>query len=438
MTVIAMRLGQLGPDALGIKRSGLRWLRGDGHLCRANEIVAYCSLRLTGAPQAFGEEGFDLQVALAPRMPGRIRRTEAASPGGFLDRAPSLDWTPDEVWGRFEPLSGNADEPIDEPNLLFMAGRRFTNVAEDRSGLLTGWHDRTRGWWGEGLGATLLAMGACEQVGLIRGADRAYSSLFEAAAGSAQVVMTQGAPLEPCAIVLRQQFARTRKEVAAIRQDMATHFFEGGAAPTAAGWLFMGALLNGLERSALDERYDLLTRTGLLRTPPAAAICLSPAGESPYLLRHRRLGYMLNIFAFRLEGVGRAVRDWLRREFEPVFQSVDDVARDYRQLIEAAPHCAFILVNQIASRANESIQSYDAFDDHTMAHLSSLRTYDLNLMLHDLARAPNVELVDADAIAADLGVAEHMPDGIHATEQLQAETRAELLRCLRRQRVAGF
>lgn len=438
MTSVPLKLGPLGGDALKVKRSGLRWRCSDGHLCRPNEIVAFCNLSVGGPDAAFGEEGFDLQVAFAPRVAGRIRRTGAASAGGYLDRIPHVPWSPDAIWATFEPAAPSALENAGEPNLLFLAGRRFANIAEDRSGLLSGWHDRTRAWWGDGLGATLLAPATCDQSGLIQGDDGAYGDMFELSRGPAQIVMTHSEVVIPCAAVLHQQLQRTPEEAAAIRQDLAGHVLNGGEPPSAGDLIFAGALLQGLERSLLDERYDVLTRSGLRRAPPASAICLSLVGEGHYMLRHRRLGYVLNMYAYRLDGVGPAVRDWLRREFEPFFQGVDDIAREYRRLIEAAPDRSFIFANRISCHPNEIIQSYDALDDETMAHTHGLRDQELNLMLHDLARAPKVEILDADAISAELGVFEHLPDGVHATGEFQREMRAELIRKLRALDVAGF
>jgi hypothetical protein len=50
-----------------------------------------------------------------------------------------------------------------------MAGRRVTELAEGRSGLLTGWHDRSRARSVEDDGpvGTLLSLGICEMLGVI-------------------------------------------------------------------------------------------------------------------------------------------------------------------------------------------------------------------------------------------------------------------------------
>lgn len=438
MRPIPLTLGRLEPAGPPLRRSGLRWLCDDGHPCRANEIVAYCNLSFAGQTDAFPEEGFDLQVALAPRMAGVIRRVASPSPGGMLDRVPNMPWSPQTVWAHLEPRPGDGDGPPEEPNLLFLAGRRLTDIAEDRSGLLTGWHSRKRAWWGEGEGGGLLVPATCNQTGLIRGDDGSFGGLFERLAGPAHVVMTQGEPVVSCAAVFNERLSRTPQDGRAIREDMARSFLDGGGVLPTAGWLFMGALQKGLDPAQLDERYDLLTRAGLRRSQPVSAICLSLETEPRHLLRHRRLGYALNLHTYRLAWVGEAVRDWLQRDFDVEPQSVEDVARDYHRLVETAPDRTFVFVNQICSQANEAIQDYEAFDEAMMAQLGGVRAAELNLMLHDLARAPNVQIVDADAIAADLGIARHLPDAAHATGELQRELQAELLHCLQAQGVAGF
>jgi len=60
-----------------------------------------------------------------------------------------------------------------------------------------------------------------------------------------------------------------------------------------------------------------------------------------------------------------------------------------------------------------------------------------NLMLSDLTRAPNVSVIDSDALAADLGV-RHVPDGAHASRELLEAQRREFHHVLRDREVPGF
>ena len=420
--------------------SDIRWLCEDGHLCRPNEIVAFCDLSVTGPGDLFGDDKSDLQVAFAVRAGGRIRRGVTPPRGGYLGRVPRKRWSPDSIWARLElqPGGPEGEAAPEEPDLLFLAGRRFQQAVEDRSGLLTGWHDRKRAWWGDGVGATLLVAGTCEQQTLFRGADGTFGPMFDLMAGPAQIVTVDGGPLASSAAVLGQQLARGPDDLAAVRDDMARGLLASDPAPTSKDWLFAGALLSALERSPLAESYDLLARSGPYRAPPAAAVCLSLVGEQQRVLRHRRLGYVLNIYGYRMASAGPTVRAWLKQNFEPSVQSLDDIAGDYRRLVAAAGDRSFFIVNRVSSLMHQSVQSYDAMDDATMAGLNGLWVQDLNLMLHDLAREPNVQIIDADAIAADLGIARHSPDAVHASGDLDAQIRAELLRQMQARRPPGL
>jgi hypothetical protein len=51
-------------------------------------------------------------------------------------------------------------------------------------------------------------------------------------------------------------------------------------------------------------------------------------------------------------------------------------------------------------------------------------------MLHDIVEHRDLVIIDVDAIAADLGGAEHLPDGIHQSGPLQTALRFEILHAL--------
>ena len=63
--------------------------------------------------------------------------------------------------------------------LLFLAGRRTTQLADSPSGLLSGWYDRARMWRGDVSGpfTTVLSLGICEQSGIFRGESDAFLEL---------------------------------------------------------------------------------------------------------------------------------------------------------------------------------------------------------------------------------------------------------------------
>ena len=155
------------------------------------------------------------------------------------------------------------------------------------------------------------------------------------------------------------------------------------------------------------------------------------------MLRHRRLGYAIQVYAYNLSGAGPAIRSWLERAFEAVTRSPDDVRRDLERLIDetnARTGARFIIVNRMSSSGRETITSYAAFDAPLGETLRSVATKTTNLMLHDLAAGRPVSIVDLDALAAAHGGGRHLPDGLHQSGPLQDALRAELLGNLARAR----
>jgi hypothetical protein len=460
VSLVPLRLGALAAPGLTVQRSGVRWLCDDGHVCRPGEVIAYCNIGLAPAAPAtrgalpFADEGRDFQVAFAPRVGGRLYRAPGTSLGGFLDQHYYYQqWTPDFTIGQVQCRPSERPPGFDPDGetmqLLFVAGRRTTEIAEIRSGLLTGWHDRARAWWGDGDAApgTLLGLGICEQLGVFRGEKFAFLEMFEAVRGPAHVVHVADDALVPSAAVLAEQLARTPEQFEALAADFARSFASASAVPTPADWMFAGALLAALQRSPLTDRYDVLTRSGLRHVGPAEAVVLSLNAEAPFVLRHRRLGYALQCHEFRIAQAGPALRTWLDMEFERVQRSTDDVRRDYRALIEAARArgsgtarggSAFLVINAMSTSAHENVHCYAPFERPLAHTLGSVRAKELNLMLYDLAREFDVAIVDADAIAAEMGAMNHLPDGVHYSGPLQARVRGEILRILRERGVPGF
>jgi hypothetical protein len=461
LSVLPLRLGPLSAEGFNVQRSGIRWLCEDGHLCRPGEVIAYCSIGLRpvqsigrdAAP--FASEARDLQVAFASTIGGRLRRSAGTSLGGFLDQHHFHQrWLPDFVIGHIytAPTGEDAaarpgDVAAASLRLLMLAGRRTTELAEVRSGLLTGWHDRSRAWWGETEGldenkrGTLLSLGICEQSGVMRGEQFAFTEMFEAVAGPAQAVFVADDALVPCARVTLEQLRRTPADNQAIAESLARSLLAGSVAPTPGDWIFVGALLSALARSPLADSYDLLTRGGLRHAGPADAVSLSLGAESPVILKHRHLGYAINCHGFRIAESGPAVRTWLRSEFEPLRRGPDEIKRDYIDLIDAVrehSNAKILVYNVMSTSGHEDVSNYASFDRPMRESLASIRNKELNLMLHDLSRERDIAIVDIDAIAAELGAAAHLPDGVHNSGPMQREVRTEILRILRDLGVPGF
>ena len=88
---VPLRLGTMEIPGRAIVRSGLRWLREDGQICRAGEVVAYCSIDVwspkgkSAPPGPFSDERRDFQVAISTPVSGRLHHASGATRGGFFD-----------------------------------------------------------------------------------------------------------------------------------------------------------------------------------------------------------------------------------------------------------------------------------------------------------------------------------------------------------------
>jgi hypothetical protein len=279
----------------------------------------------------------------------------------------------------------------------------------------------------------LLCLGICDAAGIIRGNHTPFVESFEATTAPAQFVYVPDHPLVPCAPVLLEQFVRTSAQKEAIAQDLSRGLTGGRTAPNADDWMFAGALMSSLQHSPIHEKYDVLTPTGLRALGPADTLLLSLSAEVQSVLRHKKLGYSIQMLRHRQAAAGPAIRSWLASAFEPVKRSVTDIQRDYRQLIEAVAAqtgARVLILNRMSTSGFEDITSYAPFDAPMGEVLENIAAKEMNLMLHDLAGECDVSIVDVDAIAADLGGSEHLPDGIHHSGTMQAVVRSEIFHIL--------
>ena len=434
-----LRLGALSADGFSIHRSGIRWVIQPGEYCRANQIFGYCNIslqpsgfRLTG-DKSFAEEA-DLQVAFAPRAAGRIYQA-GAELGGYLSiQRDVCAWDADMVIAQLEVEAEPACD-AERLRLLMLAGRRMTGMADVHSGLLPGWHRRTRGWWCDEreVPVSLLSLGICDAAGVVLGEQCAFTEMFETARAPAQMIFVPDHPLTPVAPTLLDQLDRKPAQFQAIADDMHRFLSDSGITPTADDWIFSGAMLIGLQRSPIEDAYSLFTPSGTVQTGPADAVLLSLSSEPQSLLRHKSLGYHAHIMRHRQLAAGPVFRAFLENAFETVKRSIDDIRRDYERLLDrmqAETGARALVINCMSTSGHEDISNYSAFDPPMSSTLSSIASKELNLVLHDIAERRDLSIIDVDAIAADLGGAEHLPDGIHQSGSLQVALRSEILHAM--------
>ncbi len=111
-------------------------------------------------------------------------------------------------------------------------------------------------------------------------------------------------------------------------------------------------------------------------------------------------------------------------------RTIDDIRADYLALIDtvgAQSGARFLILNRMSTSGREDISSYLPFDAPMSDTLANVASKALNLMLHDLADARDLSIIDADAIAAELGGMAHVPDGVHQSGTMQSLVRAEIL-----------
>lgn len=447
MTIHPLALGPLRAEGYTIYRSSLCWLVPPGSHCRANEVFAYCNISLiadghgaNGPPPFAGEA--QLQVALAARTAGQVLGGRMR--GGMLSVRSVETWAEDEVVAQLQtdgPPGSPADGEVTPLRLLVLAGRRFSELANGHGGTLTGWLERSRGWWCEGDEAplTLLCLGICDAAGVVIGAKGAFLEMFESEGRPTQCVYTNEGPLIFAAPILLDQLTRTPTQAKAIANDMHRWLAASNVTPTPEDWIIFGAMLAGLQRSPIQDSYTLLTASGAPLTRPADVLLLSLSAEPKSVLKHRSLGYRVHLMPYHREAAGPAFRAWLDGAFESVSRSVADIRRDYERLIDAvkaATGARVAIINRMSTSGDEEVWSYAPFDAPMGDTLSTIATKELNLMLHDLSETHDVAIIDLDALAAELGGAEHVPDGIHQSGLIQAALRAEVLQVLHELRPA--
>lgn len=431
-------------DQFGVMRSGLRWLCVDGHMCRPGEIIAYCNIgffpkgHVVGRQWPFHAELRDLQIAFLAPASGVLRQEKGLSAGGFFDQHEhSFRWDAEYPIGHLEVDAGMEPEGGRfQVGLLMLAGRRMTEIAEIRSGLLTGWHDRSRAWTlsESGRMGTLLSLGICEMDGVIRGEKSAFLEMFEGPEGPLQVVFVPDTPLVPNTRVLAGQLSRTTAEFEAISKSFTGVLSSHEPRVGAQDLIFAGALLRQLGSCPILDEYEILTNSGLRRTGPADAIVLSLSAELSLLLQHRRSGFACGLHSYRFEEVSPAFKEFMRSEFTLVLRSIKQIRDDYVKLLDLIrarrPDARVLIYNCMSSSGNDDVQCYAGFDAPLSKHVSTVRNKDLNLMLADLATEHDIAVIDADAIAAELGGRNHL-NGLHQSGIMQSEIRKEIMSILR-------
>ena len=427
----------MGRGGNALMRSRPIWLLDDGAHCVADQPIVAFNLGLGGlAPSdytPFSDER-TLQVALAPRVAGRLRI--APSGGGGLQ----------DLWGTYNWADGGerigelmVAAPVDASartmRPMFLAGRRTGWAVDCDATLLPGWNARARAWWGDQIRAdTMLAsLGVCDATAIVRGVGSDFRQFFAAAGDAFHVTHHSEHPLVFCALVLLEQLHRTDSDRAEISRDLLTALAQGNLVPTPEDYFFIGNLLARLNLSPLTERATCINSGGAVRLPPARFALLSVLSETKLLLRHKRLGYHVHVLTHDIRAAGAASRALFKQHFEPVQLTMDEIESYYRQLIKAAKSACgtrFVVLNRIGSDERESLFIYKGLGSDQLRKLPVLMAKELNVMLDGLAAEGLLDILDADARAAELGTRGHVADGAHYSRKLEDVLRLDLMMLL--------
>jgi hypothetical protein len=463
-----LRLPVISASPWRLRRSGLNWLHRSGDAVAAREPVAACHVRLAESgrhdrPLPLGEEQNDLQVVLAPSHACTVTYAKESAAAGYQALVEGGDWHSGECIGHAD-LSPGAGVLVP----LVLAGRRGFENGEGRGDLLAGWHEKVRGFWegdgeAEGRYGTVLALGTCEQTAIFRGDDAAFFSWFARTPGPAQLIAVADERCVHSSAVLLQHVRRTPAEAIAITE--AVHAWIGerigradpasfpafhpdaargtlqGRWPHAQDVLFaLHLLAEAVGTSPILERSEVIGRRGILELNPPDAVALTLGSELALHYRHRRTGWIIAMHGFRFGPyLGPGVVDWLRRDFEPLIRSVADTRRDLAALadeVRSRTGARLLVQNLIASDVADRIANYSWLGDAFEQSLAVLGN-EANLMLTDLTREHSIAMIDADALAAQLGV-RHCPDRFHASRELVEAQRNEVHRILRDCQIPGF
>ena len=439
MTDTALLLGPLEAQGFDVARSGIKWLRQSGSYCEKGDVLGFCNIGLAATDRSsinpFRQDRRDFQVAFISPVAGRLTIPDQGLDGGMLDQLAFRRWKAGDVlcvFGESDPQQRT--DARQQVRLLVMSGRRMSELAEVRSGPLSGWHDRSRAWSAESDPQTIrtvVGIGICDLTDVLRGPSQTYSEFIQKAPAGIHIVRALDEPLAPCARVLVEQMQRTAAQEADIARDLTRSLtiYETPAAPS--DLIFVGSVMAGLQRRAITDQYPILTRTGLSQSDKPDAIVLSLQAEPRRVFRHRRLGYTVCIHNHRMQEFHPWLMRWMVDNFEPVNRSVATIKTDLVDLLNLLdPNTSVLILNRVVDALGEDIQNYQGLGEHLETASSSVYDRQMNLMLHDLVSDYGVGLIDVEMIASELGQRRHTMDTMHHSAAIQSVIQDEIAAAL--------
>ncbi len=434
---IPLILGDINLHDIRIQMSGIRWLCSDGQYCKSGIPIAYCNVLLVkgdGSLLYNSGEIHDFQAVFITPFDGFIHIQKGNSHGGLIDQLPYyFFWDSKITICEIECEAQNFVLEAQQVQVIFAAGKRYFDAAENRTGILSGWFQRTRAWTGDRgqIKNTILTLGICDILNGLRGSEIVSLEFMELMPLSTQVILFQDGVLVPTVSMLLEQIKRTPENLSdlivnfSVMIKSSTYIFESE------DYLFLGAILNSLANSNFLDTTLTLTRSGVNENTPSNIVLISLAAQPTKLFRHKSLGYSIAFHGFRLQKMGAATRMWLKENFYLINRSVDEIASELRELCNLlGPNVRILVCNIAANPMSAFISHYDLFDKATFKEIGDINQRERNVMLDELASEGILEVVDLNLLSAKLGTSRNIPDGMHMTGVLEQEFLKELARII--------
>jgi hypothetical protein len=429
----------LGPIIVNegrIAMSGLRWIIEDAQYCNKYQPIAFCNILFLhkNIPISMHQERRDFQVLLLAPEDGIINVKKDISPGGMIDQIPQyIYWNPEISIGELDqPNNISTDQKI-LVNLIFAAGQRYAEFAENRSNILSGWYQRTRMWPGDQgeIKYTLLALGICDLANSIRGGNSVPVDFLKSTATPIQVVLPSEGLLIPTISMLIDQMNRSAEETSKLVENFNLSIEKPDHPFEAQDFLFFGTLLTELTKNHLFEKCVTPTRDGIGKEMSPNILLTSLAAQSRRVFKHKVLGYSIAFHEFRLRELSPRVKKWIKDNFLIVTRDPSDIARELKLLTQLLGlNIHLIVANNPTNPNSEHQVDYSDFDDSTFNEINYIHSRQMNGVLDELAKDGSLNILDVNLISAKMGTKKNIPDGIHWSGNLEKNIAVEILKII--------
>jgi len=429
---ISFNLGNIKVGDFQIKMSGLRWLCKDGQYCKGGVPIAYCNVQLLkeNMPLDMSGEEHDFQAIFIAPVDGVIHIRQGTSYGGLIDQLPHFFfWDPQFIICEVE-IEGWDQPPMTlQVQVVFATGKRYLGASENRTGVLSGWFQRTRAWVADRgpIHNTIITLGICDILNGLRGSEIIPLDLMRLIPDSTQVILFQDTVLIPTVTMMLDQVKRTPENSSKIIINFKEMIKNSSQIFEPEDYLFLGAILKSLVNNSFLDSTLTISRSGIDENTRPNIVLTSLAAQPKRLFRHKTLGYSISCHDFRFRQMGNAARIWLQENFHLVTREANEIGQELRELANLlGPDTRLLVCNISANPLSAFIPHYDLFDQATFKEIAYVNQREMNVMLDGLASEGILEVVDLNLLSAQMGTLRHVPDGIHMSGVLEQEFIKEL------------